>query len=53
MTNRKKIQYRYAQRQHGYEIGRGESEAYVVDGTIRSVKVETEARKHGIRIIED
>jgi hypothetical protein len=53
VTNRKKIQYRYAQRQHGYEIGRGESEAYVVDGTIRSVKVETEARKHGIRIIED
>lgn len=53
VTNPKKIQYRYALRQHGYEIGRGESVAYVVDRTRRSTKIETNARKHGIRIIED
>lgn len=53
VTNPKKIQYRYALRQHGYEIGRGESVAYVVDGTRRSTKIETNALKHGIRIIED
>lgn len=53
VTSKKKIQYRYALRQHGYDINRGESVAYIVDGTRRSARVEANARKHGIRIIKD
>lgn len=51
-TNPKKIQYRYALRQRGYRIDRGASEAYVCPETQRSPKIESRARKYGIRIIE-
>lgn len=52
VTSPKKIQYRYALRKLGYQIGRGESEAHVVIGTRRSPKVEDRARQYGIRICE-
>lgn len=51
-TNPKKIQYRYALRQRGYLIGRGESVAKVMPDTQRSTSVEQNARKYGIRIVE-
>lgn len=51
-SNPKKIQYRYELRQRGYLIARGASEAYVGPDTQRSPIVETNARKHGIRVIE-
>lgn len=50
--NPKKRQYRHALRKRGYQIARGASEAYVVANTHRSLKVENNARKYGIRIIE-
>lgn len=52
VCNPKKRQYRYELRQRGYQVARGASEAYVVPGTTRSSKVERNARKYGIRVIE-
>lgn len=52
VTSPKKIQYRYELRQRGYQIARGASEAYVTAQTSRSSKVERNARKYGIRVIE-
>lgn len=51
-SNPKKHQYRYALRQRGYLIARGGSDAKVVAETTRSPKVEANARKYGIRVIE-
>lgn len=50
--NPKKRQYRYEMRQRGYHVARGASEAYVTVHTKRSPKVESNARKYGIRVIE-
>lgn len=50
--NPKKRQYRYELRQRGYHVARGASEAYVTVHTKRSPKVESNARKYGIRVIE-
>jgi len=50
--NPKKRQYRYELRQRGYQIARGGNEAFVVADTRRSPKVESNARKYGIRVIE-
>lgn len=52
VTNPKKIQYRYELRQRGYHVARGASEAYVMPLTQRSLKIESNARKYGIRVIE-
>lgn len=52
VSNPKKRQYRYELRQRGYQIARGASDAYIVAHTKRSPKVEANARKHGIRVIE-
>lgn len=51
--SRKKRQYRYELRQRGYQVERGGSDAYVTAETQRSPIVETNARKYGIRVIED
>lgn len=51
-SNPKKHQYRYALRQRGYLIERGGIDAKVVAETNRSAKVEANARKYGIRVIE-
>lgn len=50
--NPKKRQYRYELRQRGYQVARGASVAYVTPLTQRSPKVESNARKYGIRVIE-
>lgn len=50
--NPKKRQYRYNLRQRGYQVACGDSVAYVVAHTRRSPKVEANARKYGIRVIE-
>lgn len=52
VSNPKKCQYRYALRRRGYLVARGASEAHVVDSTLRSVRVEDNARMHGIIVIE-
>lgn len=52
VTSPKKIQYRYELRRRCYQIARGASEAYVTPITQRSPKVENNARKYGIRVIE-
>lgn len=52
VSNPKKIQYRYELRQRGYQIAKGANEAYIVAETRRSPKVEANARKYGIRVIE-
>lgn len=52
VTNKTKICYRYALKKRGYDIARGASVAYVTPETRRSLKVEADARKYGIQIIE-
>lgn len=52
VSDPKRIQYRHELRKRGYQIEHGGVEAYVTDETRRSAKVEANARKHGIRIIE-
>lgn len=52
VTNKTKIYYRYALKKRGYDITRGSSVAYVSPETRRSLKVEVNARKYGIQIIE-
>lgn len=49
--SRMKVHYRYELRKHGYQVAKGANEAFVVDGTVRSLAIEERAIKHGIRII--